>query len=228
MTEATLPGTVAAVAPPSRHERRKRATRAAVRDAALRLAVRDGVERITIEQIAAEADIAVRTFFNHFASKEEAVVAAAAVGAEAFVAEFRARPRAESVLRAVRESVLVVMDRDDAVSRDHVRALRLMRGTPSLIPQQMAVLTVQEDALAAAIEERIGPDGGRGGLHPAAHARLCAAASLAALRIVLDRWLDSTADADDPPPLDVLRAEADTALAQLAAGLDHPGRSDAG
>ncbi|MCO1658849.1 TetR/AcrR family transcriptional regulator [Pseudonocardia humida] len=215
---------------PSRHERRKRATRAAVRDAALRLAVRQGVERTTIEQIAAEADIAVRTFFNHFSGKEEAVVAAAAVGAEAFVAEFRSRPPQESVLRAIREAVLVAMDRHDAVGRDHIRALRLMRGTPSLMPQQMAVLTVQEDALAAAIAERIGPDGGPGPgrLGRAVHARLCAAASLAALRIVLDRWLAGTADSDDPPPLDVLRAEADAALAQLAAGLDHPGRPDGG
>jgi AcrR family transcriptional regulator len=231
MTEAALP--VAEMVPPpqapSRHERRKQATRAAVRDAALRLAVRDGVERTTIERIAAEADIAVRTFFNHFSSKEEAVVAAAAVGAEAFVAEFRSRPPEESVLRALREAVLAVMDRDDAVSRDHIRALRLMRESPSLMPQQMAVLTVQENALAAAIVERIPPGSAGspvagGGLHREVHARLCAAAALAALRIVLDRWLGATTDADDPPPLDLLRIEAGAALAQLGAGLDLPGR----
>jgi cytochrome P450 len=39
-----------------------------------------GVERLTVEQIASEADIALRTFFNRFSSKEEAVVAAAAAG----------------------------------------------------------------------------------------------------------------------------------------------------
>jgi hypothetical protein len=126
------------------------------------------------------------------------------------------------------------MDRDDAVSRDHIRALRLMRSAPSLMPQQMAVLTAQEDALAAVIVERIGaPDepAGTGRLHGEVYARLCAAAALAALRIVLDRWLATTDDAgidtDDAPPLDVLRREADAALAQLAAGLDHPGRGDA-
>src|SRR5690348_14531101 len=103
-----------------RRERKKLATRAAVRDAALRLAVRHGVENITVEQIASEADIALRTFFNHYSSKEEAVVAAAAAGAEALVAEFRARPGAESVLQALREAVLVVMDRHDAAGRDHL------------------------------------------------------------------------------------------------------------
>src|SRR4051794_33181957 len=139
-----------------RRERKKLATRAAVRDAALRLAVRHGVENITVEQIATEADIALRTFFNHYSSKEEAVVAAAAAGAEALVVEFRARPADESVLQAMREAVLVVMDRHDAAGRDHLRALRLMRESPSLMPQQMAVLTAQEQALARAVADRVG------------------------------------------------------------------------
>jgi AcrR family transcriptional regulator len=196
---------------PGRRERKKLATRAAVREAALRLAVRDGVENVTVEQIAAEADVAERTFFNHFATKEEAVVAAAAAGAEALVAEFRARPPAEPVLRAIREAVLVVMDRTDAAGRDHLAALRLMRDTPSLVPRQMAVLTAQEQALAGAIAERTGGTG----MYPL----LCAATTLAALRVVLDRWLDHTATPADPPPLDLLRAEVDEALTRLAEGL---------
>jgi AcrR family transcriptional regulator len=196
---------------PGRRERKKLATRAAVREAALRLAVRYGVENVTVEQIAAEADVAERTFFNHFATKEDAVVAAAAAGADALVAEFRARPPGEPVLRAIREAVLVVMDRTDAFGRDHRAALRLMRDTPSLTPHQMAVLTAEEESLAGAIAERTA----RGGLYP----QLAAAAALAALRIVLGRWLDHVGDAGDAPPLDLLRAEVDEALSQLADGL---------
>jgi AcrR family transcriptional regulator len=196
---------------PGRRERKKLATRAAVRDAALRLAVRHGVENVTVERIAAEADVAERTFFNHFATKEEAIVAAAVAGAEALVAEFRARPSGEPVLRAIREAVLVVMDRTDTAGRDHLTALRLMRETPLLMPRQMAVLTAQEDALADAIAERTGGSG----MYP----QLCAAAALAALRVVLGRWLDHAGDPDHAPPLDVLRAEIDEALTQLADGL---------
>ncbi|GAA4677078.1 TetR/AcrR family transcriptional regulator [Pseudonocardia yuanmonensis] len=201
-----------------RRERKKLATRAAVRDAALRLAVRHGVERITVEQIASEADIALRTFFNHYSSKEEAGVAAAAAGAEALVAEFRARPPGESVLRALREAVLVVMDRHDAAGRDHLRALRLMRDSPSLVPQQMAVLTAQERALAAAVADRVGlaSADGPGSIYP----QLCAAAALAALRVVLDRWLEHASDPVDSPPLAVLRREIDEALSHLGTGLD--------
>ena len=129
-----------------RRERKKLATRAALRRAALRLAVRDGVEHVTVERIADEADIALRTFFNYFSSKEEAVLATAAVGAEALVARFRARPPEESVLHALREAVLEVMDRDDVAGDEHLAVLRLIRSAPSLLPQQLSVLAAQERA----------------------------------------------------------------------------------
>ena len=203
-----------------RREAKKRAIRAAVRDAALRLAVRDGVEHVTIERIADEADIALRTFFNHFSSKEEAVMATASAGAEALVARFRARPRTESVLEALREAVLLVLDQDEPSSRDLVASFRLLRRSPSLVPQQLAVLAAQEKNLAAAIAERAGLAAGP--VYPA----ICAAAALSALRVVLDRWLDQAAAAGeppDPPSMAALRAGTDEAISELAAGLDRPG-----
>ncbi|SNT22714.1 transcriptional regulator, TetR family [Streptosporangium subroseum] len=215
-----------------RRERKKLATRAAVREAALRLALRNGVENVTVEQITDEADIAVRTFFNYFSSKEEAVVAAAAAGAEALIAEFRARPGTESVLRALREAVLAIVDQGDAASRDYIRALQLIRRTPSLVPHQLAVMAAQEKALADAIAERIQPgtasrDQGRpipSGIYP----ELCAATALTALRVVMGRWLERADGPDDTPPMAILCDEIDEAIAELAAGLDRPGTADAG
>lgn len=199
-----------------RRERKKSATRAALRGAALRLAVRDGIERLTAERIADEADVALRTFFNYFSSKEEAVLAASAEGAEALVEAFRARPPGESVLTALREAVLVVMDREDVTGRDHLEVLRLIRTTPSLLPQQLGVLTAQEHDLAAAVAERVGSGDG---IYP----RLCAAAAFAALRVTLDRWLDRTAERAGPPSIALLAAEMSAAFAELGAGLDRPG-----
>ncbi|GAA2215018.1 TetR/AcrR family transcriptional regulator [Nonomuraea monospora] len=232
-----MPDATTATALPvvGRRERKKQATRAALREAALRLALRDGVENVTVERIASEADIALRTFFNYFSSKEEAVVAAAAAGAEAVIAEFRARPAAESVLRALREAVLIVFDQDHAASRDYIRASRLIRRTPSLLPQELAVLAAQEKALAAAIVERLQPaheiarpaaateQPAPIGIYPA----LCAATSLTALRVVLSRWLEHAADSDETPPMDLLRQEIDQAIGDLAAGLDRPGHPPA-
>jgi AcrR family transcriptional regulator len=201
-------------APAGRRERKKLATRAALRRAALRLALRDGVENVTAERIADEADIALRTFFNYFSSKEEALLATAALGAEAVVACFRARPREESVLHALREAVLEVMDRDDVAGHEHVAVLRLTRAAPSLLPQQLSVLAAQERALAAAIGERLAaPD--------EAYARLCSTTAFATLRVTLDRWLEGSGD-DAVPSLDVLRGEVSRAFATLAAGLDRP------
>ncbi|MBW0114689.1 TetR/AcrR family transcriptional regulator [Pseudonocardia abyssalis] len=204
-------------APPGRRERKKLATRAAVSAAALRLAVRHGVEHVTVEQIAAESDIALRTFFNHFPGKEDAILAASAAAADALVAGFRTRPPAESVFGALREAVLAVMDGTGAAGRDHLAALRLIRTAPSLVPHQLAVLARQETALASAIADRLDGGAAVSPVYPA----LCAAAALSALRVTLDRWLDATADAE--PSTDVLRADLDTALAELAAGLDRPG-----
>lgn len=210
-------------ASPGRRERKKQATRAALREAALRLALRHGVENVTVEQIAGEADIALRTFFNYFSSKEEAVVASLAAAAQELVARFRARPRTEPVLRAFREAVLTVMNESDAAGRDHVRALQLVRSAPTLVPQQLAVLAAQEQALAEAIAERVGhPAPGRPG--DTGYPLLCAAAALTALRVVLDQWLRQTAAAAGPPDTALLGRRIDTAIDQLTAGLDHPGR----
>jgi len=231
---ATVAGTVARDVPSSagnvapgpktgRRERKKAATRAAVRRAALHLALRDGVEKVTVEQIATEADIALRTFFNYFSSKEEAVVAAAAAGAEALITEFRARPGAESVLRALRQAVLTVVDQSDVASRDYVRAMQLIRRTPALLPHQLAVLAAQEKALADAITERLGAGHAPAGIYPA----LCAATALTALRVVLGRWLAHAGGLDEAPPMAVLRQEIDQAFAELAAGLDRAGSAHA-
>ncbi|MFC4120476.1 TetR/AcrR family transcriptional regulator [Nonomuraea zeae] len=209
-----------------RRERKKLVTRAAIREAALRLALRHGMEHVTVEKIATEADIALRTFFNYFSSKEEAVVAAAAAGAETLIAEFRARPATESVLQALRHAVLTIVDHDDATSRDYIRAIQLIRRTPSLLPHELAVLAAQEKALADAITDRLGPgaEPAPTGIYPA----LCAATALTALRVVLSRWLDHAGDSGETPPMAILRQEIDQAIAALAAGLDRPGSADAG
>ncbi|MEU4233968.1 TetR/AcrR family transcriptional regulator [Nonomuraea sp. NPDC026600] len=217
-----------------RRERKKLATTAAIRNAALTLALRDGVDNVTIEQIADEADIHLRTFFNHFSSKEEAMMATAAIGAEALVEEYRNRPHTESVLQALREAVLVVMDQSHATSHEHIEALRLVRGTPSLLPQQLAVLAAQEKALAEAITERVGlgvPPPGTPTPEPSdepakpspVYPAVCAAAALATLRVAIDHWLDRTTPRTPATQVvDGLRADIDQAIATLATGLDWP------
>lgn len=54
----------------SRQERKKEKTRQKIIDTAMALFTRNGFEITTMEQIAAEADVARRTLYNHFPEKE--------------------------------------------------------------------------------------------------------------------------------------------------------------
>ncbi|WP_055499228.1 TetR/AcrR family transcriptional regulator [Streptomyces albus] len=85
---------------PNRREARKRATTARLRDAATKLAGLHGADEVTIDDICAEAGVSRRTFFNHFATKDEAFLAWDAAD-DAYLAGLIAdRPRSESAVRA--------------------------------------------------------------------------------------------------------------------------------
>jgi AcrR family transcriptional regulator len=58
-------------APPGRRERKKQLTRQAISDVATALFLQRGFDAVTIAEIAAAADVAVQTVFNHFRSKED-------------------------------------------------------------------------------------------------------------------------------------------------------------
>lgn len=196
-----------------RRERKKRATRAALSEAALRLSVERGVDNVTVEQIADEADVSLRTFFNYFSSKEEAVVAGDVATAESLVEVFRDRPADESVLDALRHAVQVVV-RDHYADRHRAEQMRAMRRTPSLLPHQLAAFVDQERALGSAIAERAGSDVDRA-LYPA----LVAATAMAGLRVAVQRWMDEPETDQDQTALTTL---VDDVITQLAAGLQAP------
>jgi len=199
-----------------RREQKKQATRTALSQAALRLSVEHGVDNVTVEQIAGEADVSLRTFFNYFSSKEEAVVAGDAATAESLVEVFRARPAAESVLDALRHAVLWVVDEDGYSDRDRVAQMRALRRTPSLLPHQLAAFVAQEQALAAAVAERVGS-----GVHRDLYAALVAASAMAGLRVAVQHWLEEP-EAGAGPAGASLPELADGVIAQLAAGLGAP------
>jgi AcrR family transcriptional regulator len=62
---------------PGLREQKRRATRRALELALLRLALDRGFENVTIEEACRVAQVSARTFFNYFASKEDAVAGSA-------------------------------------------------------------------------------------------------------------------------------------------------------
>ncbi len=61
--------------PLSRRERKKAAVRAAIIQRGIELFAAHGIESVTVDQIAAAADVGKGTIYNHFATKEDIVVA---------------------------------------------------------------------------------------------------------------------------------------------------------
>ena len=195
-----------------RRERKKRATRAALSEAALRLSIERGIDNVMVEQIADEVDVSVRTFFNYYSSKEEAIVAGDVAVAESLVDAFRGRPRGELVLAALRHAVLAVLDEDSY--RERVQRMQALRRTPSLLPYQLAAFVAQERSLAVAVAERVGCDADRD-LYPA----LVAASAMAGLRVAVHRWLgEPSANGEQPSLRELMMGVID----QLAVGLTAP------
>jgi len=62
-------------APPTRGHRRRERTRARLEEAGRRLITEKGVAGLRIQEITEAADVALGSFYNHFASKEELVEA---------------------------------------------------------------------------------------------------------------------------------------------------------
>ncbi|ANY09030.1 TetR/AcrR family transcriptional regulator [Pseudonocardia sp. HH130630-07] len=168
--------------PPGRRERKKAATRAALAAAALRLCSEHGLDQVTVEQIADAADVAPRTFFNYFTSKEEAIVAGNAAAASTLVAAFTTRPSGEPVAESLRHALRAVVT--DPGYLDRVRLLRALSGHPTVVAHQLAAFAAQERALAAAVVDRTGIDPARD-LFPT----LAAAAAVTGLRVAVQHWL---------------------------------------
>src|SRR6185437_16963723 len=92
---------------PGLREKKKDATRKALRDAALRLALAHGPENVRVDDIAEAAGVSPRTYNNYFSSREQAIVAAIeAERALRIAAALRARPEEEPLGVAVVEALV--------------------------------------------------------------------------------------------------------------------------
>ncbi|MGG5259482.1 TetR/AcrR family transcriptional regulator [Phycicoccus avicenniae] len=101
---------------PGLRDRKKEETRLRLHTAALRLAVERGVGAVTVEEIAAAAEVSPRTFFNYFATKEDALVDADPARTARVRDAVLARPPEESPAAALR-----------AVLTEHMRLLEADR-----------------------------------------------------------------------------------------------------
>lgn len=161
-------------------ERKKQATREALRSAALRLALERGPENVRVDDIAEAAGVSPRTYNNYFSSREQAIVAAVTADRASRVARAVAdRPPGTGLADAVVDAVVEVHTDPPEAGRD---AMLLITTSPALRSAYVEDATSMEDALADAIVERCG-DVDR------TTARVLAAGVAAATRVALQEWL---------------------------------------
>jgi AcrR family transcriptional regulator len=145
-------------------ERKKQRTRNALLRAALELFTTQGYERTTVDEIADAVEVSQRTFFRHFASKEEAAFAVQELVESSYVTALRARPPHESPFEALRNAVLHSWDSigqaiEDLVPVDlHLRMYQVIESTPALLAIHLRRSSETEDGIAQLIAEREGLD----------------------------------------------------------------------
>jgi AcrR family transcriptional regulator len=198
--------------PPRLRERKKQATRKALRDAALRLALEHGPDNVHVDDIAEAAGVSPRTYNNYFSSREQAIAAAVTAEREARVAAaVAARPATVRLADAVIEAIV---EQYTGPGSHDPRALLLITTSSALRDAFLDTAAGIEHPLTTVITERIGDTGQH-------TARVLAASVAAAVRIALQQWLrpapaNSGLVAVSGSLPDLLR----TALAPLTPALD--------
>ncbi|MDG3010308.1 TetR family transcriptional regulator [Rhodococcus sp. D2-41] len=165
---------------PGLRERKKQATRRALRESALRLALQRGPENVRVEDIAEAAGVSPRTYNNYFSSREHAIVAGVTAEREAQVAAaVAAQPSTARLSDAITDAIVEQYTDAGEHRRD---ALLLITTQPALRQAFLGTTSALEQPLADAITERLGGADGH-------TAHVLAAGVAVAVRIALERWL---------------------------------------
>ena len=186
-------------------ERRRRQTSADIRDAAVRLTLERGFDKVTIDEICAEAGISTRTFFNYFPNKESAIAYGPSDIPPELVADFvAAGPAPYSVVLAELITLAAHHLRDVPPRREHaVHMLELAKTSPSVLAAFLADLERFQNHLTDVVARRQGMQADD------EIVALVAALALTAVRSGIERWSRCVADdADDTPMPHVERAAA--------------------
>ncbi len=185
-------------------ERKRLATRRAIECAVLRLAAEREFDRVTIDDIGRAAGISPRTFFNYFATKDDALIGdvPALPDDDALERFATAGPRASVIgglgdLFAASADVLSNDDREIYLLRKAI-----MKDHPHLVGKKIATMRRFEERVREIVERRL-----RGDLAESEsecdsarivdRARLVTLVAFAGLRHAWQNW----ADADDATSL---------------------------
>ncbi len=164
-------------------ERKKAQTRDGLAEAALRLFADRGFEKVTVDEIAAAADVSRRTFFRYFPTKEAVVFPDRERRLRRFREMLVDRPHGEEPFESVRLA-LMALARD--YEKNRARVLLQQR-----IVEESAAVRAYDAELDRQWERTMAASLGDVDRAPAAdrrRARLGAGALMGAIRAILNEW----------------------------------------
>jgi len=204
-------------------QRKRRETRAALSRAAMRLCMRrGGWENVTVDDIAAAANVSPRTFRNYFSTKAEAVAAMHLERMLCIADELRARPADEPLWTAITNSVCAQFEPPGKKGEEVMDASRWMERIrfiftePAIHGEVLKASASAQGELAKAIAERIGATRANE-LYP----QLVAAVVVAVVGVVSSRWLSDGPSGSIVP---LMRAAFDLVAAGLSEDKTRTGR----
>jgi AcrR family transcriptional regulator len=206
-------------AEPGLRERKKQQTRQLIADTARRLFAERGFDAVTVADIAREADVAEKTVFNYFPTKEDLFYSRLEAFEEELLAAIRERRPGDSVLAAFRGFLLKrrgVFDLgDEDKATEQLRSVTLLiTESPALLARERQVFARYAQSLASLVAAETGsaPD--------AVEPRVVANALLGVHRALIDYVRRRTlAGARAPEIGREVRAQAKRAFARLESGL---------
>jgi AcrR family transcriptional regulator len=195
-------------------QRHAERTRAALAAAALELFEERGYQATTIDDIAARADVAPRTFFRYFPTKESVLFADGAARLERITQELAGRPGDEHPFVSLTRAVGALAD-DVASRRDDLRLRRrIATENPAVWAYERTLFEADlVDTLAGFVADRLGVSAK---LDP--RPRVWAALAMTAFRAAFHLWLDGGQKGS-------LRRGVERALAAAGEATDALGRS---
>ncbi|WP_426592660.1 TetR/AcrR family transcriptional regulator [Cellulomonas sp. McL0617] len=135
-----------------RRERKKRVTTEAIEQAAIDLALEVGLRETTVEAISERADVTSRTFFNYFASKEDAVLGLSRLASPVF--ELPSTRTEVSAFDQVRDHMRGLLLESTAAYSGRIRDRRRLMGLhPELIGRDYLHLVLVGERLRAWLSE---------------------------------------------------------------------------
>lgn len=188
--------------------------------AARRATVAQGLGGFTIEQLCESVGVSRRTFFNHFASKEDVVLGIELHADTDLLQAFAAGDVVPTTLDPLSAIVALAVEQVRAMEFDRseeVLVRTVLDREPALLARFLSATDIQLARVTDAVRTRFGwtaPEDAR--------ARLVTESAAALLRVTADHYFDDAFDESTSPPFDeLLTTNLRLLRAAITTGQDH-------